>query len=648
MKASPGVADHPERILVVDDERRNRQLLEVMLAPEGYLLQTAGGGEEALAMVARELPDLILLDIMMPGMDGYEVARRIKGDPATRNIPVIMITALDDRNARMLGLGAGAEDFLTKPVDRAELCVRVRNLLRLKAYGDYFDTYSQKLECEVGARTADLVSLTERMSLANAVAKVGVWELDLASNAFTWDATMFGIYGLEAVVPLPYPRWSAAVHPEDLPAVEATWQRTLDEQGEGAAKFRIIVADGTVRNISSVARAILDERSGGRRLIGVDMDVTHELALEAQLRQSQKMEAVGKLAAGVAHDFNNLLQALLSQLQALSSRAGDDDRLQSAVRECEAVVARGAVLTRQLLLFSRHEAMRTERIELNELLRQDTVLLRSLLRENVALAMELAQDHLWVEGDRGQLDQVVMNLAVNACDAMPAGGRLIVRSGREAGGAVWFSVRDTGTGIPAGIRERIFEPFFTTKDAGKGTGLGLSVVHGIVTHHGGHIDVDTEPGAGASFRIVLPAASAGELPVVAVEKAAAAFGVGRGERVLVVEDEEGARNGLRELLSLMGYEVVTAGSGEEAGVLPDSPAFDLLLTDLVLPGIGGGDVAASAAARWPGLKVILMSGYTEDEAMRHLAGARTACFLQKPFGAEKLARKVRGALDEAR
>ena len=893
MKAGPGVADHPARILIVDDERRNRQLLEVMLAPEGYLLQTAGGGEEALAVVARQPPDLILLDIMMPGMDGYEVARRIKGDPATKNIPVIMITALDDRNARMLGLGAGAEDFLTKPVDRAELCVRVRNLLRLKTYGDYFDTLSRRLEGDVAARTADLIELSERLSLATAVAKIGVWEWELKGNTLTWDATMFGLYGLEPAVPMPRARWAAAVHPEDLPAVEATWQRTLDEKSEGVAEFRIIVADGTVRNVSSVARATLDQGSGGRRLIGVDMDiterkvvvdallqseanyrrlfesandaimvlapgtelildanpraceiygmerseligtslkarfcdaaggeiripllvdpgsdrdsetllrrrdgdlvhlevssspveyagrtavlsisrdvterklaqarlarlaaavdqaaesiivtdeegtiqyvnpaferitgyptgevigrnasllqsgchdrafyasfwrtlksgetwhgrfinrhkdghlfhedatispvlgshkeivnfvsvsrdVTHELALEAQLRQSQKMEAVGKLAAGVAHDFNNLLQALLSQLQALRARAGADERLQHSVAECEAVVRRGAVLTRQLLLFSRHETMKTERIELNELLQHDAVLLRSLLRENVALDMELDGAQLWVEGDRGQLDQVVMNLAVNASDAMPDGGRVVLRSGRDAVGAVWFFVQDSGTGIPPKVKERIFEPFFTTKSAGKGTGLGLSVVHGIVTHHGGYIAVDSEPGAGTTFRIVLPAAIAAEVPAVAVESPSAPLGGGRGESVLVVEDEEGARNGLQELLSLMGYEVVAAGSGEEAGVLPDSPAFDLLLTDLVLPGIGGGDVAANAAARWPGIKVILMSGYTEDEALKTQIGTGAVLFLQKPFGADELARKVRGALDESR
>ena len=179
MNPRPDIADHPARILIVDDERHNRQLLEVMLTPEGFLLLTAASGEEALAMVAQQPPDLILLDIMMPGMDGYQVAAKIKGNLATKNIPVIMVTALDDRNARMLGLSAGAEDFLTKPVDRAELCVRVRNLLRLKAYGDYYDKYSQMLEGEVVSRTADLVERTKQAAVLTEQAAL----LDLAQDA---------------------------------------------------------------------------------------------------------------------------------------------------------------------------------------------------------------------------------------------------------------------------------------------------------------------------------------------------------------------------------------------------------------------------------------------------------------------------------
>jgi PAS domain S-box-containing protein len=419
VRQRPDIAGHASRVLIVDDERHNRQVLDVMLRPEGFLLRSAASGEEALALMALQPPDLILLDIMMPGMDGHQLAARIKGDPATRNIPIIMITALDDRHSRMLALSAGAEDFLTKPVDRAELCVRVRNLLRLKNYGDYFDKYSQMLEGEVASRTADLAErtkqaavlaeqaalldlaqdaivvrdihgrimfwnrgaevmygwlskdalgrlahellntefaeptaridatllrhghwegesihhtkdgtrlivasrwtlqrgtddvparvlaldtditlrkeaeserylLTERLSLATAAAKVGVWEWDLASNTLTWDATMFEIYGCEPAIRLPYATWAAAVWPEDLPAVEATRRKAIAEQGQGAAEYRIVLPDGSLRHVSAVERVVLDDRGKVGRVIGVDMDVTERKKAEENLEQSRQ------------------------------------------------------------------------------------------------------------------------------------------------------------------------------------------------------------------------------------------------------------------------------------------------------------------------------------------------------------------------
>ena len=439
----PDIAYHQARILIVDDERYNRQLLEVMLAPEGFHLLTAASGEEALAMVAQQPPDLILLDIMMPGMDGYQVAAKIKGDRATKNIPVIMVTALDDRSARMLGLSAGAEDFLSKPVDRGELCVRVRNLLRLKAYGDHYDKYSQRLEGEVASRTADLVertkqaallteqaalldlaqdaivvrdmhsrilfwnrgaevlygwlsneargqdtrellrmefseptddiqaevlregqwegeaihhkrdgtrvivasrwalqrdadgvpvriltinnditdrkqavrdllSLTDRLSLATAVAKVGVWEWDLASGTLTWDRTMFEIYGLPPVVPMPYAKWSAAVCPEDLPAVEAALHRAIDEKGQGSAEYRIIMTDGSVRNVSAVGRVVLDEYANVSRLIGVTIDVTERKEAEQASENSRKDQMWFKddFLSPVSHELRSRLTAI--------------------------------------------------------------------------------------------------------------------------------------------------------------------------------------------------------------------------------------------------------------------------------------------------------------------------------------------------
>ncbi len=238
-----------------------------------------------------------------------------------------------------------------------------------------------------------------------------------------------------------------------------------------------------------------------------------------------------------------------------------------------------------------------------------------------------------------------MNLVVNARDAMPEGGRLSVRAGR-AGSEVFLEVEDTGTGIPPEVRERIFDPFFTTKGHGHGTGLGLAVVHGIVESHRGRIEVESEPGLGSRFRVILPAveAAAGAGPTVGAT--ADALPTGGGERVLLVEDEEGTRAGLAELLGLLRYSVTAVGSGEEAAALPSDPAFGLLLTDFMLPGASGLDVARALAARWPRLKVVLMSGYAADAVARRRLASDRVRFLEKPFDMTTLARELRAALTE--
>ena len=240
-----------------------------------------------------------------------------------------------------------------------------------------------------------------------------------------------------------------------------------------------------------------------------------------------------------------------------------------------------------------------------------------------------------------------MNLVVNASDAMEAGGRVTIRTGSEPPDSSWLEVEDSGPGIPEAIRELIFEPFFTTKGVGKGTGLGLSVVHGIVTQHNGRVELETREGQGSKFRVVLPGAGPGEYPSIAAEPAAPAeLPRGAGERVLVVEDEDGAREGLKEILTMLGYEVAAVGSGAEAGRLPAQPPFELLLCDLMLPDVTGGDLAASLHKRWPALQVILMSGYTEDEVLRRGVAEGSLRFLQKPFDMASLARELRSALEE--
>ena len=355
MNPSPDViADHPARILIVDDERHNRQLLEVMLAPEGFLLLTAASGEEALAMVAQQPPDLILLDIMMPGMDGYQVAAKIKGNLATKNIPVIMVTALDDRNARMLGLSAGAEDFLTKPVDRAELCVRVRNLLRLKAYGDYHDKYSQMLESEVASRTADLVESERLYRSTFDAAPVGIVHVGLDGQWLRVNQRLCDLlgYSREELQRLTV---QELMQPEEVAGEAEAFRQmaagTLDRHVVDEKRYRR--RDGSfvwARVNMSVHR---DAEGQPQHFISVIEDITERRTLEAQVRQANKMDAIGQLASGVAHDFNNLLTVILGFAELVTADVAMASQHGKDLGEIIKAAKRAAGLTKQLLAFSR-------------------------------------------------------------------------------------------------------------------------------------------------------------------------------------------------------------------------------------------------------------------------------------------------------
>ncbi len=391
-------------------------------------------------------------------------------------------------------------------------------------------------------------------------------------------------------------------------------------------------------------------REGDGRIthfVAIKEDVTARKEMGEQLRQAQRLEAVGRLAGGVAHDFNNLLQAMLGLTQLARLHGEDFTGSSERMAELEELLHRGARLTQQLLLFSRREEPKVERFELNQAIRDTAKLLRRLLPANVSLQLDLDPEPLLVSADRGQIGQVWMNLAVNAADAMPEGGRLTVRSGREGAQHVWFSVTDTGHGIAEGIRDRIFEPFFTTKSARSGTGLGLAVVHGIVTQHGGRVEVSSGDGTGATFKVILPRGTSEARDAESEQVAAPALPRGTGQSVLLVEDNAPVRHTFERLLTRLGYTVTVAASAEEAEGLALTRSFPLLLTDMSLPGMSGADLAERLRQRQPRVRVILMSGYTEDDEIRRQAAHGSLRFLRKPVDLEALAREVHAALGES-
>lgn len=394
-----------------------------------------------------------------------------------------------------------------------------------------------------------------------------------------------------------------------------------------------------------IALAHDPSEEGGSVLFGVARDITLRKRLEAEVMQAQKMQVIGMLTGGVAHDFNNLLQAQLSLVQLVRLRRNDAARREQIVSELEALIQRGAALTKQLLVFARRDVSKREELDLADVLRDAVALSKRVVRENIRLEVASEGGRIPVLGDRGQLGQVALNLVANAVDAMPDGGRITLRVGLAGPGEAVFEVADTGCGMPEEVKTRIFEPFFTTKQAGHGTGLGLAVVDSIARAHGGRVSVESAPGCGSTFRVILPVHVAATRAEVRTPPALPPVARGHGERVLVVEDEEGAREALRETLESLGYHVEALASAEEAGLLPAEPEFDLLLTDQMLPGAAGIDLATGLVDRWPDLAVVVMSGYSEGEVLHRAVRSGQVRFLQKPFDLETLGRELRTALD---
>ena len=453
--------------------------------------------------------------------------------------------------------------------------------------------------------------------------------------------------------------WLEAVHPEDRARVRES-VTTRQPLGTYDEIFRILRPDGKERWIHDRAFPVRDTEGRTLRIVGTATDITDQRRLEEQFRQSQKMEAVGQLAGGVAHDFNNILAAILMQVQLAGMTDGVPEEVRALHDDIRASAERAAHLTRQLLAFSRRQVMQPRRLDLNESVTGIVKLLQRTVGEDVQLQLHLAAAPLPVHADAGMLDQVLLNLVVNARDAMPEGGRVTIEtssvevgtgSPRAAldlpqGSYVRLRVEDTGCGIPAANLPHIFEPFFTTKEPGKGTGLGLATVFGIVKQHRGSVTVHSEPGRGAAFEVLLPACPDAEPePEPAVPPPR-----GGDETLLVVEDEPIVRMLLRAILERAGYAVLEASSGVDALRVwaGHRDSIRLLFTDIVMPeGINGRALAARLRKERPALPVIFTSGYSAEIAGRELSLEPGQSFLQKPASPVELLNAIRSALDAA-
>jgi signal transduction histidine kinase/CheY-like chemotaxis protein len=529
--------------------------------------------------------------------------------------------------------------------------------------GHLTDAFNEMLS-SLEAREAALRESTGQLLEAMTVARMSSWAWDVEAGTISWggeEGRVFGANGkprdstLESFLEI--------VHPSDKVNVEeGLWHAARTGQ-RCDLDFRVLDPGGRTRWLTLRGQSRDGSSGAGTRVVGLVMDVTDRRQLEEQLLQSQKLEAIGRLAGGVAHDFNNLLTGILGYTGFALKNIPPEHPSRNDILEIERAGVRAAALTGQLLSYARRQMVAPKLVRLNELMQNLENLLQRLLGEDVSLETRYAED-LWpARIDPGQFEQVIINLAVNGRDAMPHGGRLTVETRNchldesyaeqhpevTPGAYVMLAVADSGHGMDATTQARIFEPFFTTKEQGKGTGLGLAVCYGIVKQAGGHVWVYSEPGRGTTFKVFLPRSSGEEEADTPAESTETATAIGS-ETLLVVEDEPVVRSLAVRALVDQGYRVLQASDGPSA--LGISRGFNgdihLLVTDVVMPGMNGKELADLLAAERPGLRVLYVSGYTDHAVVRHGVLEEGIAFLSKPFDLRELGRTVREVLDSGR
>nr|WP_246513134.1 response regulator [Azospirillum picis] len=642
----------PERtrtaaVLLADDNTDMRTYVERLLTAAGYRVEAVADGAAAVERARAAPPDLVLSDVMMPRLDGFGVIAALRGHPDTRDLPIILLSARAGEESAIEGLQAGADDYLVKPFSARELLARVEGALRLsdlrRETAERLRQANEALERRVEERTRERDRFWRLSRDPFVVADAdGRWVS--ASPAWTdilgWtDAELLGRTS----------EWME--HPDDREKTRAEVRKLAGGGNTLRFENRFRSRDGQYRSFAwtatpadglmfCVARDVTDERAQTEML----------RKTEEQLRQSQKMEAVGQLTGGMAHDFNNLLQAMSSCLQLVGRRAGHVAGVEPVLDAGRQAVDRGASLIRQLMAFSRRQSLQPEAFDARDRLLGMRLLLDRALRADIRLEFRL-QAGLWpVMADPVQFDLAVLNLATNARDAVRADGEVVIGAANvELRGShgltgrflrVW--VHDTGHGIPPEAVGRVFEPFYTTKAVGQGTGLGLAQVYGFCRQSGGTATVESAVGQGTTVSLLLPCADAAA--VASSRAARPALPSGGGAHVLLVEDDPVVAPVVTAALEDLGYRVTRAASGEEALRRLEEGAVDLLFSDVVMPGtINGISLAREARRRWPSLGVLLTTGYSED-----LAAVDSLRVLSKPYPIEDLARAIQEELDEAR
>ena len=648
----------PIRILHLEDRPRDAEIIRHQLETsdvecEIVLTDDRSGFEDALA--GREF-DLIISDYNLPDYDGIAALKHAQR--AQPDVPVILVSGTVGEEEAVKCLQYGATDYLLKGrldrlVPAVHRALREAEMLRAR----------RQSERDLVEREQKLQRNEERTSFALASAHMGVWEVEIDRGIVTWSDTMTPLFDLAPEdAPKGIDAFLHLVHPDDRSATESSLLGAMKGERNFAVEFRAIWPDGSEHWLQVRAYALHDNAGTPIRLLGIAMDINERKLLEEQLRQAQKLEAVGQLAGGIAHDFNNVLTVILgfSDLALLAVPAAN--AAHADLVEIKKAGTRAAGLTRQLLAFSRKQILRPETLDVHELIGGMDAMLRLLTVENVELTIALGDDDAFINMDPTQVEQILVNLVVNSADAMPSGGRVRIETSNVVvgergpdhdlqvapGDYLLLSVADTGTGMTDEVRRHIFEPFYTTKAVGKGTGLGLATVHGIVKQSGGDIAVTSSPGHGTTFRIYLPRAVE-EVPRKNPREHAIAHHASAQSAltILLVEDDEGVRLLTCRTLRRLGYHVLEATDPEDAARVAAefTGPIHLMLSDVIMPNSLGPPLLLRLRVLRPKLRVLYMSGYA-NEAVRRILLVDDVPFIQKPFTPDALARKVREVLDE--
>jgi len=694
---NPHELSSKSNILVVDDLAANVNLLTVLLEAEGYRVYQASEGYQALELATSKQPDLILLDIRMPGMDGYEVCRQLKVQKTTGSIPVIFVSALDDATDKVQGFAAGGVDYVTKPFQAKEVLARVDTHLTLRKLQSELETQNQQLQQEilereraelalsktneeleerVRTRTSELVTanlilneeLQERKRTEEALLQSQNQNEALLAQVRKQEEQMREIMNTvpEGVLLLDETGrviQANLVARTDLKLLKGIKQGDVIQQlGEQSLKnllepppagsWHELISD---THIYEVAAHPTEMETENQRWVMVIRDVTQERGQQSLNQQQERLAAVGQLAAGIAHDFNNILAVILLYSEMALGTPDLALRLRERLQTIAMQARRASDLIQQILDFSRRTVLEQRPMDLLPFLREQIRLLERTLPENIKIELGYQPGDFTVNADVTRMQQTIMNLAVNARDAMPEGGKLkfhlrptepsetiqCVSCGRvENGKWICLEVSDSGVGIPKENLRLIFDPFFTTKKEGEGTGLGLSQVFGIIEKHNGHIDVVSRPGQGSSFMAYLPA-----LPTTQVTEASPegkGYIQGQGQCILVVEDDPTTRQALKEGLGLLNYKVLSTSNGLEAlDYLNDHPqSVDLILSDVVMPDMGGIALLHAVHAKGWQIPTILMTGHPLKNELDGLQEGGLAVWITKPPRLGNLAKLI--------